>query len=61
MIAAIEKGKLNGVIRPDVMPKCYFVCDVRVLGHPKFGKLENSKSIYLPYLKELKSYLDSLR
>lgn len=62
MAATIEKGKKNGVIRKDVNAKqvTLFVMS-GYWGIRNFGKLENSKKIYLPYLKELKNYLNSLR
>lgn len=60
--AAIEKGQQNGLVRPDVNAQSVtmFVMS-SYWGIRNFGKLENSKTVYLPYLKELKSYLDSLR
>jgi hypothetical protein len=58
MIAAIEKGQQNGV-RPDVCPSVTIFVMSSYWGIRNFGKLENSKTVYLPYLKELKSYLDS--
>lgn len=62
MTAAIEKGKKNGFIRKDVNAKqvTLFVMS-GYWGIRNFGKLENSKSVYLPYLKELKSYLNTLK
>lgn len=62
MAATIEKGKKNGSIRNDVNAKqvTMFVMS-GYWGIRNFGKLENSKSVYLPYLKELKSYLNSLK
>ncbi|PAC29270.1 TetR/AcrR family transcriptional regulator [Flectobacillus sp. BAB-3569] len=62
MVAAIEKGKLNGVIRQEIVASSvtFFVMS-GYWGIRNFGKLENSKSIYLPYLKELKRYLNALR
>lgn len=61
MSAAIEKGKVKGYIRKDVNPKqvTLFVMS-GYWGIRNFGKLENSKTIYMPYLKELKNYLNSL-
>ena len=60
--AAIERGKRNGFIRNDVNAKqvTQFVMS-GYWGIRNFGKLENSKKVYLPYLKELKNYLDSLQ
>ena len=61
MVAAIERGKEKGLIRKDVSAKqvTLFVMS-GYWGIRNFGKLENSKSIYLPYLKELKNYLNNL-
>jgi TetR/AcrR family transcriptional repressor of nem operon len=55
MIAAIEKGQQNGIIRKDVDAKQVTLFVVSgYWGIRNFGKLENSKTVYLPYLKELK-------
>ena len=61
MTAAIEKGKRNGFVRKDVKAKqvTLFVMS-GYWGVRNFGKLENSKTAFVPYLKELKTYLDSL-
>lgn len=62
MTASIERGKGNGFIRQDVNAKqvTMFVMS-GYWGIRNFGKLENSKKAYLPYLKQLKIYLDGLR
>jgi TetR/AcrR family transcriptional regulator, transcriptional repressor for nem operon len=62
MVASIELGKKNSFIRKDVNAKqvTTFVMS-GYWGIRNFGKLENSKKIYLPYLKELRSYLNSLQ
>lgn len=62
MIIAIEKGKKNGKVQPDVNAKgvAIFVMS-GYWGIRNLGKLENSKSIYLVYLKQLTSYFNSLR
>lgn len=62
MTAALETGKKKGVVRVDVQARqvATFVMS-GYWGIRNFGKLENSKKIYLPYLKELKKYLNSLR
>ena len=62
MSAAIQKGKDDGFVRKDVNAKqvTLFVMS-GYWGIRNFGKLENNKSIYLPYLKELKNYLKSLQ
>ena len=62
MTAAIKKGKKNGFVCNDVNAKqvTMFVMS-GYWGIRNFGKLENSKKIYLPYLKELKSYLNTLK
>ncbi|MCD8540677.1 MAG: TetR family transcriptional regulator C-terminal domain-containing protein [Leadbetterella sp.] len=62
MTATLEKGKKNGFIRKDVDAEqvTLFVMS-GYWGIRNFGKLENSKRVYLSYLKQLKSYLDSLK
>ncbi|MGN6490613.1 MAG: TetR/AcrR family transcriptional regulator [Agriterribacter sp.] len=62
MTATIEKGKKNGFVRNDVNAKqvTMFVM-AGYWGIRNFGKLENNKRAYLPYLKQLKIYLDSLK
>ncbi|ANF52642.1 TetR family transcriptional regulator [Chryseobacterium glaciei] len=62
MIEAIEKGKKNGEVNQGVNAKGVAVFVMSgYWGIRNLGKLENSKSIYLVYLKQLKSYFDSLR
>lgn len=60
--ALIETNKLNVQIRKDVNAEqvAYFVLS-GYWGVRNFGKLANSKKVYLSYLKELKAYLDSLK
>lgn len=61
MTAAIEQGKKKGFVRKDVNARQ--VTDFVMAGYwgiRNFGKLENSRKAYVPYLKELKRYLDSL-
>jgi len=62
MATAIERGKKNGFIRKDVNAKqaTSFIMS-GYWGIRNFGKLENNKKAYLPYLKELKNYLNSLK
>ncbi|MCF0072783.1 TetR/AcrR family transcriptional regulator [Dyadobacter sp. CY261] len=62
MTDSIELGKANGVVRKDVnaMQVTMFVMS-GYWGIRNFGKLERSKDIYLPYLNELKNYLETLR
>jgi AcrR family transcriptional regulator len=62
MAAVIDLGKKNGAIRSDVNAKqvTLFIMS-GYWGIRNFGKLENSKAVYVPYLKELKNYLDTLR
>lgn len=62
MIAALEKGKKEGYVRKDVNPKqvTLFIMS-GYWGARNFGKLENDKKAYQPYLKELKNYLNSLK
>ncbi|GAA4165799.1 TetR/AcrR family transcriptional regulator [Chryseobacterium ginsenosidimutans] len=61
MIDAIEKAKENGKIKADVNAKeiAVFVMS-GYWGVRNLGKLENSKSVYLVYLKGLKAYFDSV-
>jgi Transcriptional regulator len=61
MVAALESGKNQGFIRQDVdaAQTTLFIMS-SYWGIRNFGKLENSKNIYLPYLKELKRYLNGL-
>ncbi|WP_343699897.1 TetR/AcrR family transcriptional regulator [Chitinophaga sp.] len=62
MTAAIEKGKKDGVVRKDVKAKQVVLFIMSgYWGIRNFGKLENSRSVYLPYLKELKNYLKGLQ
>jgi AcrR family transcriptional regulator len=62
MIDAIEKAKENGKIKADVNAKeiAVFVMS-GYWGVRNLGKLENSKSVYLIYLKGLKAYFNSLQ
>ena len=62
MTTTIEKGKKNGFIRKEVNAKqvTLFVMS-GYWGIRNFGKLANSKQAYLPYLKELKNYLNTLK
>lgn len=61
MINAIEKGKENGTIKSEVTAKEVTVFVMSgYWGVRNLGKLENSKGVYLIYLKGLKSYFNSL-
>ncbi|MES2799854.1 MAG: TetR/AcrR family transcriptional regulator [Bacteroidota bacterium] len=62
MTATIEAGKKNGFVRNDVNAKevTMFIMS-GYWGIRNFGKLENSKKTYLPYLNQLNIYLDSLK
>ncbi len=62
MIDAIEKAKENGIIKTGVSAKevAVFVMS-GYWGVRNLGKLENSKSMYLIYLKGLKSYFETLK
>ncbi|MCX8524899.1 TetR/AcrR family transcriptional regulator [Chryseobacterium formosus] len=62
MIDAIEKAKENGIIKTEVSAKevAVFVMS-GYWGVRNLGKLENSKSVYLTYLKGLKSYFKTLK
>ncbi|MBM7419972.1 MULTISPECIES: TetR/AcrR family transcriptional regulator [Chryseobacterium] len=62
MIDAIEKGKENGKIKSDINAKEVTVFVMSgYWGVRNLGKLENSKGVYLIYLKGLKSYFDTLK
>lgn len=62
MIGAIEKGKKNGKIKSDINAKEVTVFVMSgYWGVRNLGKLENSKGVYLVYLKGLKSYFDTLK
>ncbi|VTR51051.1 TetR family transcriptional regulator C-terminal domain-containing protein [Sphingobacterium thalpophilum] len=62
MVAALERGQQDGLIRADVVPGQVTLFVISgYWGIRNFGKLANSKTVYLPYLKELKNYLASLR
>ena len=62
LTARIEQGKKEGVIRKDVNSKqvTTFIMS-GYWGIRNFGKLKNDKAAYVPYLKELKRYLSSLK
>lgn len=62
MSGALTKGKEKGLVRKDVNVKqvVMFVMS-GYWGIRNFGKLENNKKAYLPYLKELKNYLNTLK
>lgn len=62
MAATLDKGKENGLIRKDVNSQQVTLLIMSgYWGIRNFGRLENSKKIYLPYLKELKNYLNTLK
>jgi AcrR family transcriptional regulator len=57
-----EKGKKAGLVRKDVKVKQVVLFLMSgYWGIRNFGKLANSREVYKPYLKELRSYLNSLR
>lgn len=61
MITSIEKGKKNGTVKSDVNAKGVAVFVMSgYWGIRNLGKLENSKSVYLVYLKQLKDYFKTL-
>ena len=62
MMDAIEKAKLEGIVKKDVSAKEIAVFVISgYWGVRNLGKLENSKSVYLIYLKGLKNYLETLK
>jgi TetR/AcrR family transcriptional repressor of nem operon len=62
MADSLENGKKKGSVRANVdsLQATMFVMS-GYWGIRNFGKLENSKKVYLPFLRELRNYLDSLR
>lgn len=62
LISAIEKSKKNGKIKWDVNAKEIAVFIISgYWGIRNLGKLENNTSVYLVYLKQLKTYFDFLK
>lgn len=62
MIDAIEKAKKEQVLKSDVNAKEVAVFVISgYWGVRNLGKLENSKSVYLIYLKGLRNYFESLK
>ncbi|TZF83962.1 TetR/AcrR family transcriptional regulator [Pedobacter sp. BS3] len=60
--ATIERGKKSDTIRKDVNAKQVTIFVMSgYWGIRNLGKLENSKKVYVSYLKQLKIYLDSLK
>jgi Transcriptional regulator len=60
--ATVERGKKSGTIRKDVNAKQVTIFVMSgYWGIRNLGKLENSKKVYVSYLKQLKIYLDSLK
>lgn len=62
IIDSLEKGKANGQVKAVVKAKevAVFVLS-GYWGVRNLGKLENSKSVYLIYLKGLKNYFQTLK
>ena len=62
MIDALENGKKDGKVKEEIIAKevAVFVLS-GYWGVRNLGKLENSKSVYLVYLKGLKSYFETLK
>lgn len=59
---SIERGKNAGLIKKEVSAKVVSVFVISgYWGVRNLGKLENSKEVYLTYLKGLKSYFKSLQ
>ncbi|WP_278353092.1 TetR/AcrR family transcriptional regulator [Chryseobacterium gleum] len=59
---SIEKGKESGIIKKEVSAKEVSVFVISgYWGVRNLGKLENSKEVYLTYLKGLKSYFRTLQ
>lgn len=62
MTTAMERGKRRGVVNKAVNSRqvVLFVMS-GYWGIRNFGKLENSRKVYKPFLKELQRYLETLR
>lgn len=61
-IAMVEEGQAQGVIRTEIQAQRVITYVLAgYFGIRNLGKLQNSKLVYIDYLKELKNYLDSLR
>lgn len=59
---SIEKGKESGIIKKEVSAKEVSVFVISgYWGVRNLGKLENSKEVYVTYLKGLKSYFKTLQ
>lgn len=59
---SIEKGKESGIIKKEVSAKEVSVFVISgYWGVRNLGKLENSKEVYLTYLKGLRSYFKTLQ
>jgi TetR/AcrR family transcriptional regulator, transcriptional repressor for nem operon len=62
LIEVLENGKKNGFVRSDADSKQITTMVMSgYWGVRNLGKLDNGKESYLLYLKELKSYLNSLK
>ena len=62
IVQCIKNGKKKGDINPDVKAEQVAVFIMSgYWGIRNMGKLSNSKSVYLIYLKQLKDYLNSLQ
>ena len=62
MIATIESGKRAGYVRKDVNAKqVTLMIFSGYWGIRNLGRLEKNRAVYLPYLRELKNYLQSIR
>lgn len=62
IILCLENGKIAGNIRSEIKAEqvAIFVMS-GYWGIRNIGKLQNSKTVYLTYLQQLKSYLETLR
>ena len=59
---AVERGKQNGYVRQDVDGEQVAVFVLSgYWGIRNMGKLVNNESVYVTYLQQFKSYLESLR
>ncbi|MEI6945864.1 TetR/AcrR family transcriptional regulator [Paraflavisolibacter sp. H34] len=62
MTATLERGKEEGFLRKDVdAAQVTLFVMAGYWGIRNFGKLRNSKAVYLSYLEQLKAYLEGLK
>lgn len=61
MASSLENGKKNGLVNRNIDSRSVALLIMSgYWGIRNIGKLENSKEVYIPYLQELKRYLNTL-